>query len=211
MSSDPSLPPEVPLRPLAPAVLAGVGLLALLGGLAWWLSRSEAPAPRAEAETPAVAPAPASVADPPPPPPPEEEKPSKRSEPGPPPLGLGATIPERAPPAAPVPRDPNCGDPCTGRETSELLSALGATAARARGCYERALSNDPGLAGKLEIGVRVSRAGTACSASVAKDDLGDVAVTGCVLSRFRSGKYPLPTGGCVDVSVPMNFMPAGSR
>jgi ABC-2 type transport system permease protein len=31
------------------------------------------------------------------------------------------------------------------------------------------------------------------------------------LARFRSGKYRKPTGGCVDVSVPMNFMPAGSH
>jgi hypothetical protein len=32
-----------------------------------------------------------------------------------------------------------------------------------------------------------------------------------VLSRFRGGTFPQPTGGCVDVAVPMNFMPAGSR
>jgi hypothetical protein len=110
-----------------------------------------------------------------------------------------------------VSRDPNCGDPCSGRETPELLTALGTTAARARGCYERALANNAGLAGKLEIGVRVSRAGTTCSASLRKDGLGDAAVISCVLARFRSGRYPQPTGGCVDVSIPMNFMPAGSH
>jgi hypothetical protein len=88
---------------------------------------------------------------------------------------------------------------------------LRAKAGQARSCYEHALSNDSSLAGKLQVSLRVGADGAACSAAVANDTLGDAAVTSCALARFRGGKYPRPSGGCVDVSVPMNFKPAGSR
>jgi hypothetical protein len=43
---------------------------------------------------------------------------------------------------------------------------------------------------------------------MAKDTLADPAVTNCVLQRFRSGKFPKPSGGCVDIALPINFVPA---
>jgi hypothetical protein len=178
----------------------------------WKLTRSpsDAPEPRAGKAPVAAAPAPAAMpfSDPPPPPPPvaEEAAPHVNSSA---PARLPTAKPQLVPP--PMKSDPSCDSPCNGRETAELLSALGAKAGQARSCYEKALSNNGALAGRLEVAVRVSPTGSACSASIGKDGLGDAAVTSCLLSRFRSGKYPQPTGGCVDVSVPMNFMPAGSR
>lgn len=207
----PSLPPEIPKHSLAPlwiglgAVLAvGLGAYALLGAS----QKTAAPAGVAPAAAPArvEAPAPARAsagAEPAPPPPPEPAPaaPPARALPG------GATA---AAPAS-AGRDPNCDAPCRGRETAELLGALRAKAGQARSCYERALSNDSALAGKLEIDVRVGADGAACSAAVAEDTLGDAAVKSCALARFRGARYPRPSGGCVNVSVPMNFMPAGSR
>jgi hypothetical protein len=215
----PSLPPKVPTQSLTVVWVAlGVVLAALaIGGVAWKLSAKpsadQSAEPKAEAPKVEASPAPAPPAtEPPPPPPPEEEPP-------PPPAAPAAAAPGKtllfdghAPPKAPaVRRDPNCDSPCNGRETPELTSALGAKARQARGCYERALSNNTALAGKIEVGVRVSPTGAACSAVAGNDTLGDAAVSGCVLSRFRSGKYPKPTGGCVDLSVPINFKPAGAR
>lgn len=215
--STPSLPPQVPTRSLAPVVLALCGGLVLVGLVVWKLTQSSEPAPKPRiapvaAAQPAAAPAdePAPEAPPPPPPPPEEEVARPRTARA--PISVpGEAKPELTPRVAPVKRDPNCDDPCNGKESPELLSAIGAKAGQARSCYERALSNNNALAGRLEIAVRVSRTGSVCSASIAKDGLGDAAVTSCVLSRFRGGRYPQPSGGCVDVSVPMNFMPAGSR
>jgi hypothetical protein len=215
----PSLPPKVPTQSLTLVWVAlGVLLAALaIGGAVWKLSSSSsaerATEPQPEAPRVDSRPAPAPAApEPPPPPPPEDEPP-------PPPASSAAAAPGKpllfdahAPPKAPsARRDPNCDSPCNGRETPELTSALGAKARQARGCYERALSNNTALAGKIEVGIRVSPTGAACSAVAGKDTLGDAVVSGCVLSRFRSGKYPKPTGGCVDLSVPINFMPAGAR
>jgi hypothetical protein len=183
----------------------------------WKLTQSGEPAPKSTATAapaavapPAPAPAVPSVPEPPPPPPPEAEprQPAIVSIPA---SGPAPAQRELTPKAAPAQRDPNCDDPCNGKETPQLLSAIGAKAGQARSCYEKALSNNNALSGRLEVGVRVGRTGAVCSASVAKDGLGDASVTSCVLSRFRGSKYPQPSGGCVDVAVPMNFMPAGSR
>lgn len=212
----PSLPPQVPTRSLAPVVLALAGGLVLVGLVVWKLTPASEPAPEAKKAAPAAAaqPAPAPAVAPapePPPPPPPEEEPARPAVANIPAAGPAPAQRELMPKAAPVKRDPNCDDPCNGRETPQLLSALGAKAGQARSCYEKALSNNSALAGRLEIGVRVSRTGAVCSASVRKDGLGNASVTSCVLSRFRGGTYPQPTGGCVDVAVPMNFIPAGPR
>jgi len=214
---NPSLPPEIPKQSLAPLWI-GVGAAVVILGVVWALSsrspeKASKPEPAATA-APAVAPAAAPVepAAPPPaaPPPPRLE----HAPPPPPPahaIPAEAAVPAGpAPSSAPVRRDPNCDDPCRGKETAELLSSLRAKAGQARSCYERALANNGALAGKLEVTLRVGANGAACSASVANDTLADAAVKSCALARFRGGRYPKPTGGCVDVSVPMNFMPAGS-
>jgi len=217
----PSLPPQIPTRSLKPVVfgLAGVAVAVAIG-VGWKLSQSsgETPAPKPEASAPAPAPPPARdvapAPEPPPPPPPEEEPPPPAAHTARGPAGE-KTGPiaraDSAPKQVPVKRDPNCDDPCGGRETPELLSALGAKAGQARSCYERALSNNSALSGKIEINVRVSPTGAACSATSTKNTLGDAVVTSCVLQRFKSGIYPKPTGGCVNVGVPINFTPQVSH
>jgi hypothetical protein len=215
----PSLPPKVPTQSLTLVWVAlGVLVVALaIGGVVWKLSSKPAAEqtaePKPESPKPEVklAPSPAAAPEPPPPPPPEEPPPAA-------PGHAAAAAPSkpllfdpRSQPKAPAAhRDPNCDSPCNGKETTELTSALGAKARQARSCYERALSNNTALAGRIEVGVRVSPTGSACSAVAGKDTLGDSAVSSCVLSRFKSGKYPKPTGGCVDLSVPINFKPAGA-
>jgi len=214
-----SLPPQIPKRSLAPLWI-GTGAVFLIVGALWGLlgsasKKSAAPDPAspATAATPAQA-SPAHVAplaETPPPPPPPEHAPPPPPRVGSIPAGAPAAPLAPAAKAADVRRDPNCDDPCQGKETAELLGALRAKAGQARSCYERALSNNSALAGKLEVGVRVGANGAACAASVTNDTLGDAAVKSCAVARFRGAKYPKPTGGCLDISVPMNFMPGGSR
>jgi hypothetical protein len=91
-----------------------------------------------------------------------------------------------------------------------LRDALRLRGASAKGCYNKALLSNSTLQGKLTVAVRVSPSGAACSASVAADSLGDAAVSSCILQKFRSGSYPKPKGGCVDVQVPLNFVPGSN-
>jgi len=224
-----SLPPKVPTRSLAPVLLALLLGVVVIGVVIAKMSSSSKPAPEPEVASAAPPSPPTSAAaagpanaEPPPPPP---AAPSGEPPPPPPPAAAeavaapGAAAPDTAARSgagvqkasgARAARDPGCEAPCQGSATDQLVRALGSKAAQARACYERALANNSGLSGKLEIAVRVSPAGAVCSATPSSDTLKDPEVLGCVLGRFRTGVLPKPTGGCVDASVPINFKPAGA-
>jgi outer membrane biosynthesis protein TonB len=102
---------------------------------------------------------------------------------------------------------PSCSPTCKGDAPAALRSALAGAAGSVRGCYERALRQNQMLQGKLMVAVKIGAQGNACGASLASDTLGDGAVASCVLQKFRSGQFPAPIGGCVDVQVPINFTP----
>ncbi len=99
------------------------------------------------------------------------------------------------------------GEHCAGAAGPELRAALQAKAGRVRSCYRSVLRDRPGLRGALALSVRIGSGGQVCRAAVTGDDLGEPAVSACVTNLFRAGRFPAPDGGCVDVSVPMNFAP----
>jgi hypothetical protein len=173
------------------AVLAGAGV----GALAFMMSRSKAAPPPVPVALQEPAPVVKNI-PPPPPPPPEPEV-----------VEVPAVVP---PPEAKLPAKPRavpCSGECSGSKTAELEIALRGRAGQSRSCYERALSNNSALTGKLVVSVRVTPQGSVCSANVSQDSLGDPGVTRCIVQRFLSGTYPKPQGGCVDVAVPINFVP----
>ena len=97
---------------------------------------------------------------------------------------------------------------CTGSATSDIESALAFRAKQSHRCYDNALAQDPTLRGKISIAVRIGANGTACSAGVASNELaGAPAVAACVVNNFRGQAFPAPKGGCVDVNIPINFVP----
>jgi len=57
------------------------------------------------------------------------------------------------------------------------------------------------------VSVRIDPQGNVCSASVAEDAIHSAEVANCVMGMFRSAKFPPPTGGCIDVKVPLSFVP----
>ena len=181
-------------------IIAGVTLVALGAALMPVFSSKPAPEP-APAAAPVSTAKPASqLAEPPPPPPPEPE-----------PEPAAVAAPEAKPAEAPKsgPKKPKGCDveECKGNAGVEIHGALRAKAGQVRGCYERALAQNAGLQGKVEVDVRIAPSGEVCSASIAKETLGDPAVLSCVLQRFRSGQFPKPAGGCIDTRVPINFVP----
>jgi hypothetical protein len=97
---------------------------------------------------------------------------------------------------------------CTGASTSEVESALSFRAKQAHRCYDNALGQDPTLRGKVSIAVRIGSNGQACSAGVASNELTSApGVAACVAGYFRGQSFPAPRGGCVDVNIPINFVP----
>jgi hypothetical protein len=97
---------------------------------------------------------------------------------------------------------------CTGASTSEVETALSFRAKQAHRCYDNALSQDPTLRGKVSIAVRIGSNGQGCSAGVASNEMSSApGVANCVAGYFRGQAFPSPKGGCVDVNIPINFVP----
>lgn len=200
--SSPTPPPEPsdslipPTRSHAPALIAvAMGMAVVGGGLLWWKLGGASPA-HASAALPPAASSPAerlTAAPPPPPPPPAaSEEPSKSQ-----PEEKRAQLPAQVSP---------CSASCKGSVTNQLVSALRSKAGAARSCYERALRQNEMLQGRMTIGVRVGTNGSVCGANVVSDSLGDPSVASCVTRMIRAGALPAPTGGCVDVQVPLSFV-----
>lgn len=97
---------------------------------------------------------------------------------------------------------------CGGSTNSEIETALSFRAKQAHRCYDNALGQDPTLRGKVSIAVRIGSNGQACSAGVAANELTSApGVANCVAGYFRGQNFPAPKGGCVDVNIPINFVP----
>jgi hypothetical protein len=77
-----------------------------------------------------------------------------------------------------------------------------------KSCYERALRNNPTLAGRLEVRFTIGTTGRVTSSSssglAAAPEVGQ-----CVAQRIRGLVFPQPTDGSVDFSFPFTFAPGG--
>lgn len=187
-----SLPPPPPKHGGSGGfIAAAIVMLLLMGGLIYWKVSGNKPPP------------------PPPPPPKVAQKAPVLDEPPPPPPPASALV-EAGPKKVAhhgTWHGGGCSGECTGKATGALRAALRGRAGQARGCYEHALRTNSTLKGRMVVNVRLGPQGQVCSASVASNGLGNVAVANCVVEMFRTGKYPAPQGGCVDTAVPMNFVP----
>ena len=77
-----------------------------------------------------------------------------------------------------------------------------------RYCYQRELTKDPQLEGKVVVKIVIAGDGTVSSASVKSSSLGNEAVESCIVSRFERLQFPAPRGGgIVIVSYPFVFEP----
>ena len=172
-------------------VVVAVALLFAIIGLVYWkLKGSDTPATAAPLPVTTTA---GPLAEPPPPPPPIEE-PTAAIDAGPTRVATTNYGP--------------CGvNKCGGSINTALSSAVSARAGSARPCYERALRVNATLQGKLTVSVRVDPQGNVCSASITQDAVHSPEVSNCVTGMFRSAKFPPPTGGCMDVNIPLNFTP----
>jgi len=193
-----STPPVPKSGGSGPFILAAIVMLLLMGGLIFWKMKSgggetakiEAPKPTAVPEQPVLD-------EPPPPPPPpvastdSSAKPDE-TKPGTKKVGSTAGSP--------------CGV-CSGEPNPGLNGALSGKAGQSRTCYEKALSHNATLAGRMTVAIKINQQGQVCSAGLKTNELHDPMVENCVLQSFRAATFPAPKGGCVDAEVPLYFKP----
>jgi hypothetical protein len=136
-------------------------------------------------------------------------KPSQVDEDIPPPVAVPDAGPDAGKKLGTVTASNQCdAKKCAGATSSEVETALAFRAKQSHRCYDNALAQDPTLRGKVSIAVRIGANGQACSAGVASNDLASApSVANCVVGYFRGQAFPPPKGGCVDVNIPINFVP----
>ena len=185
-----SLPPKPPTHSSATGyIIAAILLLIAIVALIVFKLRGSREAPAPLATVPAVTTP--TLAEPPPPPPTAEP----------------TVVVDAGPTVAAVGTYNPCSAKCSGTGNTAISTAISARAGAARPCYERALRVNSALQGKLMVSVRVDPQGNVCGASVAQDAIHSPEVTNCVLGIFRSAKFPAPSGGCLEVQVPLSFVP----
>ena len=77
-----------------------------------------------------------------------------------------------------------------------------------RYCYQRELTKNPSLGGKVVVKFVIAKDGTVSSATTKSSTLANAAVEGCINGRFMRFQFPEPKGGgIVIVSYPFLFSP----
>lgn len=150
---------------------------------------------------------------PPPPPPPVTSatvaRPMLTDAPPPPPMDddAGVAMPDASTKTAGAVGASPCSLTCSGTASGALQSEVQGIAGRSRGCYERALRQNAQIQGRMTVALKVDAAGNVCGASAVNDTLGAPEVSSCVTGMFRGKKFSPPTGGCANITIPLNFAP----
>lgn len=103
------------------------------------------------------------------------------------------------------------GDPVIlGALDKSLIDAvIKRNMAKIRYCYQKELSDDKTLAGKITVKFVVAKDGSVTSAVTKSTTMNNAGVEGCLNSKFMGFAFPAPKGGgIVIVSYPFIFSPA---
>ena len=84
--------------------------------------------------------------------------------------------------------------------------ALGSRRLQFRNCYERQLKRNPTLAGRVQLQVRIARAGGVTGVRTG-GSLRDPQVLSCIRSIAQRITFPRPTRGCAVVSTTLDLTP----
>jgi hypothetical protein len=80
--------------------------------------------------------------------------------------------------------------------------------ARVQYCYERALTKNPNLGGKITLRWTITMTGAVSAAAVTGSDMDDAQMQSCIVNVISSMQFPAPRGGVVEVSYPFVFKAA---
>ena len=96
---------------------------------------------------------------------------------------------------------------CAGDPSPKLIGIVRSRATQARACYEEALKSAPTLAGRLLLRIRVTHDGHACQLQISNNELTTSKTIVPCLRQVMEQNYPSPKGGCVDLNLPLKFVP----
>lgn len=116
-------------------------------------------------------------------------------EPEPPPANLSASV------------ESGCLTDCAGAATPGLVAALRERALTAKRCYDAALKRNHAIAGRIVVGLQITSEGAVCATRIVDRQIDDPELASCIREIFLGLSFPAPSGGCVDVALPLNLVP----
>lgn len=128
----------------------------------------------------------------------------------PPPLVSSAAPIEPSDEGLTVATPTGCSADCEGEPTPALVEAVRVRALDARRCYDAALRRDRALTGRIVVGLQITADGAVCATRQIAGKLDDAELLECVRDLFVGLRLPPPEGGCVDLALPLNLVPASA-
>jgi outer membrane biosynthesis protein TonB len=93
-----------------------------------------------------------------------------------------------------------------GLDRDAIAEVIKRNIGQIRYCYERQLSSNPDLYGKVMVKFTIGASGDVSEPGIASTTLKSAMVEGCIMRRLASWKFPLPKGGTqVRVTYPFLF------
>jgi hypothetical protein len=93
-----------------------------------------------------------------------------------------------------------------GLDRDAIAEVIKRNIGQIRYCYERQLSSNPDLYGKVMVRFTIDAGGEVAGPKIEATTLKSAMVEGCILRRLASWKFPLPRGGTqVNVTYPFLF------
>ena len=125
-------------------------------------------------------------------------------------IGTGpAVAPERVIVGNVAPGAPNATAGGGELPAADVASVIRRNIGGIRWCYNRALQNNPTLAGRLEVQFTVADSGRV-SGTPSTSGLSEAPEVGrCIATRVHTFVFPPPSGGSVSFAFPFNFTPGG--
>ena len=87
----------------------------------------------------------------------------------------------------------------------EVLAVLNRAIGRIQRCYERSLTANPNLSGRIAFSWTIRPNGSVGGVRETSSTLGNPAVSTCISGVIRGLRFPRPTGGPVEVTFPFMF------
>jgi hypothetical protein len=101
----------------------------------------------------------------------------------------------------------NMGDASVaGGQVSDASRVVAQMRAGFRACYNRGLSENPDIEGKISLSIKVGPTGQVLSVAATKTGSIPDSVVECVKSRANSAMFAPPQGGAAVVQVPVSFV-----
>ena len=96
-------------------------------------------------------------------------------------------------------------------DKSLIQRVIDGNSEKIKACYEKGLTTDPSLKGKIVIKFMISADGTVGKAQIKTSDMNSEIVEDCLVERFEEMKFQTPTGSTVFVTYPFLFKPSADE